>query len=310
MSNRMSNRMMERMPELRVRRWATSLGLTLLLGAPLHALALQETRFLQAERYEVASGRELALRFGALSEGRLSGVAWPRELDAEGRDFEWAFVRAAGAQENLERFQPASEREDAVLRRLVEPGVTLIATDRRPFVESIPAGEWMAFLAANLGPEALPADWRTRIPEGVVRVRRRESSKLLVRVVGENGWLPNSATAQSKTGQAVELRPLADPTSVALKSDLPLRAYLPAARKDGNKVLAHHHESGRGQTFLTDAMGSGFFTVSVAGVWTVAAHAVRPLADDEGADWELASATLTFEVPAFDPRLSGKERGR
>ena len=105
-----------------------------------------------------------------------------------------------------------------------------------------------------------------------MRVRRLESTKLLVRVIGEERWQPNSATAQSKTGQQAELRPLADPTSVALKSDLPLRAYLPANSKAGNKVTALHLESGRSQSFLTDAMGSGFFTVSVAGVWTVAAH--------------------------------------
>lgn len=75
-------------------------------------------------------------------------------------------------------------------------------------------------------------------------------------------------------------------------------------------MLARHLESGRGQSFLTDAMGSGFFTVSVAGVWTVAAHAARPLEGDGEADWELATATLTFEVPVFDPRLSEKEGGR
>ena len=87
-----------------------------------------------------------------------------------------------------------------------------------------------------------------------------------------------------------------------VKSDLPLRIYLPFGKREGVKVIARHLESGRTQSFLTDAVGAGFFSVSVPGVWVVEVHGARRLEDDPDADWEIHSATLTFEVPVWDPR--------
>ena len=100
----------------------------------------------------------------------------------------------------------------------------------------------------------------------------------------------------------MELRPLADPTSVRLRSDLPLKVYVPRGESQGVMVRARHHETGRTQSFLAGPGGTGYFTVSASGVWTVEAHQPVRLEDDPDADWEIASATLTFAVAAGDPR--------
>jgi len=275
-------------------------GLVCALPAPASA---QGVDYLLLDRYELASGGELTLRFEREREGELARAAWPGSFD-------WLFVRVAGHQETMTELGPADASEDFVRLRTTRPGITLIGADRPERVERVDAAELRAFLAAKVGPRSLPAGWRETLGgggrAGGLRVRRVESAKALVRVLGGQDWRPNSATAQSKTGQRVEIRPLADPTSVQVKSDLPVKVYLPGAKR-GVAVTARHVDSGRTQTFFTDDGATGFFTVSVSGLWTVEAHAARPLPDDPGADWEVATATLTFEVPHWDPR-EGRKR--
>jgi len=271
-----------------------ALRLLLLLGAAVWGTtpAAQSVRFLGADRYELERGNEL--RLGLLTDDveRLAPAPWPD-------GFDWFLVRAAGVQENLEDPRPPAGVR-ALRLTLERPGITLIGADLRPRIERMSPPELAGFLAQRAGPGvARPADTGE-----MLRVRRVESAKTLLRVLGEEGFLPNSATAQSKTGQRVEIRPLADPTSVPVKGDLPLRVYVPEKR--GTKVTARHVATGRTQSFLTDALGCGFFTVTVAGIWTIEAHHAFPLEDDLAADWELHTATLTFAVPAGDPRQGGK----
>ncbi len=289
------------LPPASQRASAAGVLLTLLAGG----LQAQEVRYLVAGRFEAAAGQELTVSFarrGATSVDELERAPWPA-------GFAHALVRAGGGQRNLAAFAPDRPGEDFVQLALEAPDVTLIASDPTPTVEALSATDLALFIAAHIPTERLPADWRARLSSGSMRVRRLESQKVLVRVVGAEGWMPNSSTAQSKTGQPVELRPLADPTSASLHSDLPLRAYLPAGSKRGARVIATHVATGRRQSFLTDREGTGFFTVTAAGVWTVEVHHARPLEGEERerfeADWELSSATLTFEAPHWDPRQAG-----
>ena len=54
-----------------------------------------------------------------------------------------------------------------------------------------------------------------------------------------------SAIATSKTGQAVEMRLIADATAIPVGSDLPLRVYVGGEKKVGVKVRATHVASGK-----------------------------------------------------------------
>ena len=259
----------------------------------------QSTRFLQSDRWELAIGERLEIDFQARREGTLEAVPWPARFD-------WFFVRAGGGQTNLDDPRVAEGRRTLELTA-ERAGITLIAADRPAYVEPIAKGDLRVFLAENVGRSTLKKldlAALNAFDGEALRVRRIESTKALLRVLGKEGFLPNSAVAQSKTGQAVEIRPLADPTSVPVKSDLPLRVYVPNPGKQGTKVIARHLGTGRTQTFFTDRMGAGFFTINMAGLWMVEAHHARP-AKDENADWEIHTATLTFEVPPGDPRQGG-----
>ena len=259
----------------------------------------QSTHYLHSDRFELAVGERIEVDFMARKEGELEEALWPTRFD-------WFFVRGGGGQTNLSdpRVQPGRRTLELTLRR---PGITLVAADRPAFVETVGKSELRIFLAEKVGRTTLnrrDLAALKAIAGDVVRVRRIESTKTLVRVLGAEGFLPNSAVAQSKTAQAVEIRPLADPTSVPVKGDLPLRIYVPNPDKAGTKVIARHPSSGRSQTFLTDRMGTGFFTISTVGLWTVEAHHARRTGGQD-ADWELFTATLSFEVPAGDPRQGG-----
>jgi len=267
----------------------------LLIPASGAGVQAQSTSALRADRHELAVHESLRVRFDGRRKDAVARGDWPEEFD-------WFLVRVAGTQLNLaapSAADPGSGSFELVLSR---PGVTLLAADRKPRIEEVTPRELRAFLRRLTGPATLPADWQRGQGKRTLRVRRQESSKLLVRVVGDEGWLPNSATAQSKTGQRVEIRPLGDPTSVRLRTDMPLRVYVPNPEKAGTRVLAHHLASGRTQTFLTDREGTGYFTVDEPGVWLVEAHHALRLAEDPEADWEVHTATLTFEVPSWDPR--------
>jgi hypothetical protein len=266
--------------------------LSLATGATVRA---QSVSALRGDRHEVTVHERLRLRFDGERSGAVARGAWPGEFD-------WFLVRVAGTQRNLEDLAAADPEADSFDLLLSESGVTLVAADRKPRIEEVTPRELRAFLRSRLGPKTLPAASLGSKDEPALRVRRLESSKLLVRVLGDEGWLPNSATAQSKTGQRVEIRPLGDPTSVKVRTDMPLRIYVPNPRKVGTKVIARHLESGKRQTFLTDREGTGHFTVNAPGVWLVEVHHARRLVDDPEADWELHTATLTFEVPSWDPR--------
>lgn len=269
--------------------------MALWLSASGTQLPAQSTSALRADRYELSVHESVQVRFDGQRKGAVAREAWP-----EG--FDWFLVRVAGSQLNLADPGAADPRAGWIDLALSEAGVTLVAADRKPRIEQVTPRELRAFLRRRTGPSTLPAGWQRNGGERALRVRRQESSKLLIRVLGDAGWLPNSATAQSKTGQRVEIRPLGDPTSVRLKTDMPLRVYVPNPRKTGTKVLAHHLASGRTQGFLTDREGTGHFAVDEPGVWLVEVHHALRLSDDPEADWEIHTATLTFEVPSWDPR--------
>lgn len=274
----------------------------LLLGASSGA---QGVGHLFAGRYEAARGQTLEVRLDQHAADRWSPAPWPTDL-------EWVFVRVAGTQENLPELQPDRPGDASVRVPLVRAGVTLVATDLVPRLETWTSEALPRHLAELELQGHLLADWRASAESDEVRLRRLESHKLLVRSVGPAGWMPNSATAQSKTGQRAELRPLADPTSMQRGSDLPLRVYFPHGPKENVRVLARHRETGRTQAFLTDREGTGFLSLEVAGLWTVEAHQLRVLPTDGDAELELVSATLTFELPPWDPRQAapGSERAK
>ncbi|MEE8466855.1 MAG: hypothetical protein V3T22_00270, partial [Planctomycetota bacterium] len=137
-----------------------------------------------------------------------------------------------------------------------------------------------------------------------VRVRRLESMKLLLRPEGGGQVRVPSAVLMAKTGQAVELRPLADPTTVSPGSDLPLRVYTISGETQGLTITALHEPSGARRQVVTGPGGTAHLRIHAAGRWILEVHQVLELAGARGADFELRSATLSFVAPVARMELT------
>jgi hypothetical protein len=252
----------------------------------------QTVTYLTPSSYAATVGQRVAVRV-ELGDGKVvRPAAWPTE------NIKWLFVRAPGAQENREDVGPQDASGNAIDVALTKPGVTLIAFDTKPADVTLTGEQLKAFVRRVLPREPQDAIIADITDAARVRTRQVQSAKTLVRVADPTGKpASHSAVAQSKTGQAVEIRPLADPTMATVGSDLPVRAYVGGDALAGAKMLATCVASGKAQQAITDSSGSCYFRIDTAGVWRVEFHHIVPLSDDDQADWAIYSATLTFEAP-------------
>ena len=265
----------------------------LLAAGGVAAAAGQTVTYLAPATHAAAVGQRVAVRVEAGDGTVVRPAAWPTER------IDWLFVRAPGAQENRENVGPRDAKADFIDVSLSKPGVTLVALDTRPAETTCTGKQFKTF-----GRRTMPSEAYNRVIAAIadtaqVRTRRIESAKTLVRVADPAGKpTSHSAVAQSKTGQAVEIRPLADPTMVSVGSDLPVRAYVEGDKQVGLKVLATCVATGKTQEAITDSSGSCHFRLAAAGVWRIEFHHITPLPDDARVDWAIHSATLTFEAPS------------
>ncbi len=260
----------------------------LLLTAAVPAWAGPPTvYYLNPGKYVATPGESLALRLDAGLAGSARPAPWPGEGAAR------LLVRAGPTQENRHQVQPERPQDDFVSVSVAHSGVTLIGADFQPAIIELSGAELRSFLEANVA----GAD-QLKLPSADRRVRVRQVAcgKTLVRA-GAGADNGPSGIAASKTGQAVEIQPLFDPTAAVVGSDLPLRVYIQGDKKSAAKVQATSLAGGKTTSLTTDLVGSGHFRITDPGLWRVEFHHAQPLSDDSGADWLLYSATLTFEVP-------------
>jgi hypothetical protein len=277
--------------------WRGLKGLTgiLIAAGGVAGASGQTVTYLTPTTHTAALGQQVAVHIEAGEEALVSRVGWPTEK------IDWLFVRAPGTQTNRENVGPAEPNGDFINVTLTKPGVTLVGLDTKSAVTAVPGQQFTGFILRTAPPERAKESVAAVGDASQVRVRRIESAKALVRVT-EAGVPPrgtrvsHSAVAQSKTGQAVEIQPLADPTTVAVGSDLPVRAYVLGDKEVGVKVLATSVATGQVKSAITDSSGSCHFRIDAAGVWRIEFHQLKPLHGDPDADWAIYSATLTFEV--------------
>lgn len=246
--------------------------------------------FLTPSQFVVAPGATVAVHFDVGEAGSARPATWPADR------IEWLFVRGGPTQTNRHEVRADHPQSGAVDVKIEHPGVTLVGVDQRPVVLNLTGDEWRTFLRANVAELSnAPA---ARLPDGsaAVRVRHVVSTKTLVRAARADGQVNSSPIATGKSGQAVEIRPLFDPTAIRPGSDLPMRMYVDGDKCVGAHGRATHVPSGHAATFVTDREGSAFFRVTEPGLWRVEFHHATPRTGDPAADWNLYTATLTFEV--------------
>ncbi len=264
----------------------------LLAAAGVAAAAGQATTCLVPATHTASVGQRVAVRVEAGIGPAVRPVAWPTDR------IDWLFVRAPGTQENREDVGPRDAGGNFIDVTPTKSGVTLIALDTKPAETTLLGRQFKAFAH-----RVLPSETYQRVADDItdaaqVRTRRIESAKTLVRVADPTGKPPShSSVAQSKTGQAVEIRPLADPTMVTVGSDLPVRTYVGGSKQVGVKVLATCAATGKTLEAITDSSGSCHFRIDAAGVWRIEFHHIAPVPNDARVDRAIYSATLTFEAP-------------
>ena len=252
--------------------------------------AAQPVRYLQPESYQAAAGGQVSVRIAAGDAANAQNERWPGERVG------WFFTRVAGTQVNLDHSRPAKADDDFLTLAAPQGGVMMAGLDLRPSVAEYSGAELERFFTRYVPPGALPAGRKALPDDARVRVRRVESAKLLLKVAGARGETLDASAPLSKAGQQVEIRLLADPTSAAVGSDIPVWTYVGNAKQGGVKVIATHVASKQTQESVADAGGAARFTLKQPGPWRVEFHYARPLVDDPQADWVIYTATLAFEA--------------
>ena len=256
----------------------------------------QEALFLEPASAVVARGERVELT-AAVGVGGGEGVAraWPAER------IHHFFARTAWTQENRDTLAAGQDGLTAGWAAEL-PGVMVLGCDLSPRVEVVPGESFSAFVGRVL-PSSRRAAFGALPAAGEVSVRRVESAKALVRVEAA-GEQPVSV-ATSKTGQAVEIRPLMDPTALAPGGDLLLKIYAAIPGPAAGVVLATNTTTGESLSVETDDTASANLTIPSAGRWRVEFHAVMPIADED-AQWLIHTATLTFDVAGGAPHETGE----
>ncbi len=248
------------------------------------AAPAQTTLFLQPEAFSSppAGERRFSLvRVDTSAQAQPEPAPWPG-------DIKWLLIRSGGEQDNRDRVEPVADASHIVLT-MPHPGCAMVGVDFKPVMVTM-SGEQLAALITSRTAGAAPDALRE---SEQVRIRHIRSAKTLIRVSGEAGT-PDRGTAVSKSGQQVEIRPFADPTLAPAAGDLPARMYIRGDAAGTARLIATHVPSNDRR----DVTGSGTLIIPslVPGAWRVEFHYAAPVTGDSEADWELHTATVTFEA--------------
>lgn len=257
-------------------------AIAILLPALAHAqTAAPKPFFLHPSTFDAAPGAAITLRADNLDGAKALEAPWPGTI-------RWLFVRSPGFQEN--RSQSDAPRpapgEGFVSITLEHAGVTLVGLDLPSRTVDWPVERLPLPAGAGAGATEVPAS-------GTVPVRLVESAKAILRV----GLDAADSVATSKAGQAVEIRPIMDPASTPVGSDILLRAYINGDAVKNATITATNTGAAQTQEIKLSPTGAGFFRVSAPGLWRLELTQARALEGDADAAWTVYSATLTFQTP-------------
>lgn len=246
-------------------------------------------RYLIAAHPPLQANAEPIIGIEARSDREFINLGWPQ------REIRWLFVRGHGVQQNRDTLAPLLTDPQSAIAPTATPGVNMVGLDFQPRQLTRTAAELREELATRAAeiPDTLTIlDADTRLT-----VRYVASAKLLLQLPGETG--PDESTvATSKSGQAVEIRPLANPMRLPVGSDFPMRLYADGDKRGDVRIIATHADSRTQRELEVDRGAFANLTLTHDGRWYVEFTHVEPRRDSDvsGADWIVWSATLTFDA--------------
>lgn len=180
----------------------------------------------------------------------------------------------------------------------LQPGAHLIAFDSQPSLITLSADKFHAYLHE----EGLDAVIRQREADGTHRAEGRERYRRHVKHLLQVGGRSGDSHAV-RTGQRLELLPLADPHRKAAGDALGFRLLFDGQPLAGALIKAWHKGSTQTTVVRVRSAGNGEAAIALpyAGNWMISVVHMVPAGGAAEADWDSFWGNLTFSLP---------ERGR
>jgi uncharacterized GH25 family protein len=176
---------------------------------------------------------------------------------------------------------------------LATPGTHVLAYDSTPSLITLEADKFHDYLREEGLDPIISLREKTGETTKPGRERYRRCNKTILQVGGQT-----DATWAVRTGQQLEIVPLADPAAVRPGSTLRF-AVLFAGRPVADALVLAWHRQGEKLTTMkirSSSAGEATFTLPAAGMWMISTvHMARTVNDPE-ADWASYWGNLTFSV--------------
>ena len=237
--------------------------------------------------FVVAPGGKTSLTLASGEDFRGPKVAFSKDVVASLRHY------APGRAIDLSpRIPPTGELRELPLA-FAEPGTHLIAFDTHPSSITLPAEKFQAYLRdEGLGFIAgkREASGKAATPG---RERFRRNIKTLVQV-GDR----LDATYRQRTGQRLEIVPLANPFSKRAGDELGFQVLFDGKPIPGALIQAWHKKSGQTSIIKTktDSKGGARIALPLPGAWMVSVVHMVPARDTPDHDWDSYWGNLTFAL--------------
>ena len=236
----------------------------------------------------------LGLVVGEFFEGESIGFSAPQTL---------ALMQyTAAGRQDLRRLLPPRGVLPTLDLALPAAGTYLIAYDSQPNQIALSADRFHAYLHD----EGLDFIKAQREANGTAdkpgRERYRRNVKTLLRVLSAPGADAQATgpdqTFATRTGQRLEIVPMADPLALRPRDSLPLQVWFDDKPLAGALLKAWHKQSGQTLTLraVTTDEGKATFNLPYAGAWMLSVVHMVPVTGIRDVDWDSLWGNLTFHL--------------
>lgn len=176
---------------------------------------------------------------------------------------------------------------------LQEAGTHLIAFDTHPSSIVLPAEKFHTYLRE----EGLDAVVKKRERSGTAASDGRERFRRNIKTLIQAGDRPD-ATYAARTGQRLEIVPLANPFTKRQGDELAFQVFFDGKPLSNALMRAWHKRGGQTSTIKakTDGRGKVTFALPLPGAWMVSAVHMVPAKDSPDHDWDSYWGNLTFAI--------------
>ena len=264
------------------------LSLFMLFAALLTQPAAAHEFWMTAQPFTVREGdaTRLSLHVGEHFEG--TPVGFSAGHAASMRKYSTSATTDLGAQ------LPSDAAAQYFLLPSLPAGNHVITYDSRTSTITLSADKFHAYLHE----EGLDKIIRQREAAGTAQLPGRERYRRHVKTILQAGGASDQAYAR-RTGQRLEILPLANPYEKAAGDRLAFRLYFDGRPLAGALLKAWHR--GDGETFIiravTNTSGEVNLSLPYGGVWMLSTVHMLAAAGTDGIDWDSFWGNLSFALP-------------